>query len=1132
LPSNPQLTNNPKMHDEVVQELNSFFLEWRERILRRIYRQDCLGDMKEHRPEAEERLVKDGGREDQPWHRYNGYPGPEYFQKHILPTLEAITDQVDELRVAGTDSIEILERLMCGELSFSNHHTSRSILMAFFENISASRIAFKSLSGDGGRSAQGQFKYFYTLGNPKGVKKRERNRGSDEARKQQLHEARKWLTAAIAKHQGWECDRYYGGGDYTNPTKTIKELFLPPYRAVPLPFRGKAMKAFVKYGGHTVAHAYLKALPEVVGALEKEGGERYLQYYFDIAETTPSLNPNHTKGGQFPLLQAEDLVEEFKALEAMGEYKDDAMKLLKWLIPNTKHLVGVAFRDDKNVPSLTKIVRQLEEGGYTPEQVHVILDLPMRNAWLGSSAVFLLEHYAEIDHQFPGGVEKILPYLERIKSSERCIYYLLCACSEKRLPANNLNQFLGKGAELVDKLGDSANPYFLQGPRMYPMFVEIETDWESFEKRVDEALEMTMAFEDRYGAELVFDQCLCYALDPQFPEWKNGLMLLRGELKKAVELAQQNSDELSMLRDKIVPPDLWRCAVFQYTSGAYNEAYFRSGGLEGKSHDPLPEGTHFEHHARIIVHLASRGLYYGNDLSEFGELCRKGLHYSIACHIKKEVDRETGQARYELDPVEGVEMPVEPGKILAFIGTLNRIHELTDGILRDAPIRENRLSNGSDAPNVYELTQSNVAELRQAERSLVQLESDPEMGPFFNAFNLKGKIDQAIRLAYLKDMIYGSCGRAVERVDIPEDSLILAANEHTRMAIAGISLLTAIGALKLPGISVEAVSSLRYPISRLLVNGDKTSREEMESAYQTSDRLRDETAKVIPQVERMILNARNQMPGLMPIGGKIHTQKPMDPKTLDFIMKLFGLKQTAFQLIHAGGSLLIPPMPTALEFNMIIKILELFGVVDPQFPDIQVAVAGRWSERLAPYVGASVLLGTDRGVLYADGAFSTTHNDKTGARIMAYDDGVKIEGLPFDVETAKGRTDMLGRHSLGDSHLYQILGTLASHQEFGGVFGNRMKGVNESLAFILKKYGLDRHLFESAWVFDQAKEGDDSRNYERMVRRFTEARMMAGNSGVKWDVQRLINMTQQDIAAEREMVIREQPDEYDRLMKY
>jgi len=419
--------------------------------------------------------------------------------------------------------------------------------------------------------------------------------------------------------------------------------------------------------------------------------------------------------------------------------------------------------------------------------------------------------------------------------------------------------------------------------------------------------------------------------------------------------------------------------------------------------------------------------------------------------------------------------------------------------------------------------------LRQAESRLIELEKDPETQSFFNAFNLKEKIDQAIRMAYLKDMIYGSYGRAVERVDISDDSLIAASNEHTKMAIAGISLLAAVGALELPGMPVLK----KQPFFHLRqITDGQLPVDDLDLIHRESADLRNEISNIVPFVEKMVREARDNMPGLMPIGGKIHTQKPMDGKTLEFMMKVFGLENTSFQLIHAGGSLLIPPMPTALEFNMIVKILEMFGVVDPEFPDIQVAVAGRWNEELAPYVGASVLLGTDRGVLYEEGAFSTTHDSDTGARIMAYDAGVKKEGLPFDVKSAAGRTDMLGRHSLGDSYIYQLLGTLTSHMQFGGIFGNRMAEVNERLNSVFEKYGLRRHLFESAWVYDHKKESDTPKNHERMVRWFTEARMYAGSRHVKDEIQQILSDVRYGLMLEREKVIAENPEEYERLMRY
>jgi hypothetical protein len=1100
--------------EQVIQELEKHFLEWREKILRNIYRQNCRGSMRPCKSAAEEDLVQNGGREDNHNHFFNGYPGPEYFQKHILPTLQSLTDDPDELLDAGCDSVEILEHLMCGELSYTSNHTSRALLNSFFENVTVSRGACRSIFG-GSRDGEGQFKYFYSLG--KSFKNKKSHRFSEQ-QKEQLYEARKWLTAAIAKHQGWECDRHYDGLDYTNSLAQVSDVFLPAYRAVPLEFRGKAMKAFVGYGGHVGSHAYLRGLPKMVKKLKEEGNERYLRYYFEVAELAPKLDWNHEKCEQFPITQPDKLLEEFRVLDGMGEYREQAFRLLKFACGTEGF--GMTFLNPQKTTnflgtskvSFPKIVSDLQAAGYSPQEINKIIDIPLANPWLYKSTPLILIGYPHIDKNFPGGFAALLPYLERIKRAPDCIICLLQVCEKGELPKANLGKYLELGTELVAELGNSAKGYFSVGSSDSDYAKLAETDWQKFEELTNDARGNAERFlmAGHRGQDMTFQQSLCYCTDPNYDEWKSGLFVLQDRISKTVDSAEDTG--------KRVPLDLWDTAIFHYTSAAYDEI---SPDCMRKNYGiSLPDGAHYQNHARIIAKLAERNLYYGDEHAAYSKLRREGLDYRAACHIATKFNAPSRITFYAFDPVDGVECPIPKETIAEVIDILNKtlltITSAIQGNSDEIDALENRLVS------------TQIAELRSLGKRAEELCQNPEVGLVAKILHLEEKIEQAVSMLYLRGLIFGPIGKNDRHVNIPADSFTGTTNEHTRMAITGISLLSAAGVIDLPGMPA-AQGRLRTHLSEK----GWFAQDDLAMLYEASDSLRYGIAERLPFVEQMILKERDKMPGLMPIGGKIHTQRPMEEETIKFIMGIFGLGQTPFQLLHAGSSLLIPPMATALEFNMLIKILELFGVVDPQFPDIQLAMAGRWDERQAPYVGSAVLLGTDVGVTYEDGAFSTAqHNDKTGARIMAYDAGVKKEGLPFDVKAAEGRTDMLGRHSLGDTYIYQLLGTLASHNQFGGIFGDRISDVNHGLSHILKRHGLDERLFASAWVYDHAKPGDGLRDHERMIRLFTEARMATGSNMIKADVQRLIQGTQLQIMSERKKVIAENPKEYERLMKF
>jgi hypothetical protein len=59
-------------------------------------------------------------------------------------------------------------------------------------------------------------------------------------------------------------------------------------------------------------------------------------------------------------------------------------------------------------------------------------------------------------------------------------------------------------------------------------------------------------------------------------------------------------------------------------------------------------------------------------------------------------------------------------------------------------------------------------------------------------------------------------------------------------------------------------------------------------------------------------------------------------------------------------------------------------------------------------------------------AFSTSHDESTGARIMAYDAGVLNTDFKYMPKKITGRTDMLARQSITDIFLYQFIGSLVS----------------------------------------------------------------------------------------------------------
>lgn len=235
-----------------------------------------------------------------------------------------------------------------------------------------------------------------------------------------------------------------------------------------------------------------------------------------------------------------------------------------------------------------------------------------------------------------------------------------------------------------------------------------------------------------------------------------------------------------------------------------------------------------------------------------------------------------------------------------------------------------------------------------------------------------------------------------------------------------------------------------------------------------------------------IIRQRNLTAGLLPVGGKVHTDAPMS--VISQVND--GLGSTGFKLIHANASLCLPPTATAFEQIIIVNALAKLGVTLGKNPEYQMTISGRWDNETAGIVATSILLGTDICVEYEPGAFSTNRDHLTGAYCMVHDAGNKVHGLDHDLPQAKGRTDMLGRRGASDIAYYQILGTLATHQLYDGP----LKGIFEQYAAeyrrILDGYGLLKTLEETDWVYTP---GDDDLNPEQ-TRKHEEAVMTFVNA--------------------------------------
>jgi len=258
--------------------------------------------------------------------------------------------------------------------------------------------------------------------------------------------------------------------------------------------------------------------------------------------------------------------------------------------------------------------------------------------------------------------------------------------------------------------------------------------------------------------------------------------------------------------------------------------------------------------------------------------------------------------------------------------------------------------------------------------------------------------------------------------------------------------------------------------------------ETAESALEET--LRTQHAAIVEQ----IFNARVESLGLLPVGGKIHFINALPAEKLRIFKTLTTVESTPFHMIHANHSMILPPSPSSKEMMLLLFTLDVTDAIDKDYPELQIGIAGRLSPENAAILGSSVLLATEKTYDYSPDAFKTSQDCHTGARIMAYDADMPIVRLPF-VGDLEGRTDMLGRRSPHDIELYQLLGTVLVHGQFGGPFGKLAQKFIKKHAAIIKKYKL-QDAFTEKWIYsakDDMRDDQASERHYQCVKKITEA---------------------------------------------
>lgn len=202
-----------------------------------------------------------------------------------------------------------------------------------------------------------------------------------------------------------------------------------------------------------------------------------------------------------------------------------------------------------------------------------------------------------------------------------------------------------------------------------------------------------------------------------------------------------------------------------------------------------------------------------------------------------------------------------------------------------------------------------------------------------------------------------------------------------------------------------------------------------------------------------------------------------------------GMNQTMFRLIHAGTSLILPPTPSANELKSVIQALRLSGVVDSEYPEIQISCPGRLHPKNVAIRDSAVMLASTKCIEYNRESFCTTHDQQTGARKSAYDaGGVSLE-LPF-MSKLTGRTDSLGHIDEGDIDLAQRIHTvLIQGQIHEGPFADLAQPFESKYQKILKRHGLNS-ILDGSWIYlpaDNKRDDEASEAHYGIVKKCTDA---------------------------------------------
>lgn len=1053
--------------------------------------------------------------------RAHGLPDMDLFENYLLPCAAQLAEKPQDVDRIFDDALTCLNDLMMSKFqATSSSGVSYHFYEAFFSNKSSPRNSHK---------ADKDFAFYYAY----------------YGRKFAL------LAAAI---QGRREDEHYDGGSYSYSQYLLNTYFLAPFEYIPEQYHDDVLDMTINIARNsnkeTVTY-FLEGIRPVIAVFEKTGDPSLLHDYFDLCRNNAfQLRQLQEIRVEAPLpffLDGEASVDQMKALAALGPHKPAAMSMTRFLMEKDRWRWHEIFFTkytrkewyERSEINFTEVVGKLRAAGKSDAEINEVLTMHQNHPWLGELTGEICGDYTKHEKKHPDGAAAMIARLEKMQQSPGAMSGYVHGYKSYPWDHPQINEFLALGTFMANVFPNRASWYFS------------DCDGKNSVKNICDNI-------GRHGVEK-FQTVIARlkAISKKFTGLEHQELV--GRLMKHIFIDLIDDPRLDDLLEginqmAILNADNGKRKNYFSETGVMDAFNFLLSGVipkwrDGEDHSASPAGdsprildVEILPNAKILGEYAkaNQGIpFRDDDLSV--DLIRQGLDAQIVLENYFFAMRRF-EGHYDQQP---------DNASFSFLKALNAeqgrdaVVEVASCIFDARKAIKKTLSTERwyDVPRIPGKEQNlSAPALREQIGRLDKMMLHPACSQAKALVTLKNDLAQAQQMIVFREMLKaGSAPALIRKRNEPQSELLATGSETTRIIVSGAALLSAIGAMELPGISTPQLPQAEKVQKLLLTQGTTgTDAHELPTIMaDCQDTIRERIETFVPQIEQLILAARKEAPGLMPEGGKIHTLGTLDQRLIEYVQNLFGLSSTSFRLIHSGKTLLLPPAPTAFELQLLIAVLAKFGVMDTQSPDLQVAMGGRLPEDLAAISGISVMLSTDTGSKYAEGAFQTTHDKETGSRIMAYDAGEKIRGLPYDREDAKGRTDMLGRRSLLDIQNYRIVHTLLTDYELGGIFYHLGREYVEDFTALMQKYGLEKLQKETTWIFnpDRNKETkvDSVENHEKVVGKVSDAWFKASEMvdyGVIREMRELIDRNYRKIRERREQIIEDDPDEYQKYLSF